>query len=470
LPTVLRTVLEGEPFLVNQASKNNRDCFYSPPESEIDDRTNNAQSSRSVSLSTHSNTVLNHNIFNIKHNQNQRMITMIILLFLTTATILLILDCSAVDGFMIVDHCHHHQHYSHGHEKHGIRTSSPSVSPSTSRIRTEVTELGCQLLGMNCATPTDFKFSLKGFCRRGGDTDIHCDGWGLAYYEGSSIRQFHDCEAAATSPMADFLSSQNIQTLNMMAHLRYATVGEVNLSNVHPFAREMWGIQWVFAMNGDLDCFKTNPTMKLKSLGPNGSPCREDSYYHPVGTTDSEAAFCAIMNALRVKFDSLPSLPVLHQAINELCNEIVMQDSSGSIFNFLLTCGEHTLWCYSFPGSRPGSDVWNGLYYTTRKYPFSTASLKDCDHVVDFKEQTTEDSVVSVVATKPLTDDEEWIEIQRGELIVFDQGLPNNTPESLFEIELRGRGLQSTFLGKAVIEEDMRSFNLDPSNFQGSCI
>ena len=299
---------------------------------------------------------------------------------------------------------------------------------------------------------------------------MHGDGWGLAFYEGSGIRQFHDLAAAASSPMAEFLSNQSIQTVNMMAHLRYATVGEVNLSNVHPFAREMWGIQWVFAMNGDIESFKHNPELKLSCLGPSDSPCREESYYSPVGTTDSEAAFCAILNALRVRFSSLPSLPVLHQAIKELCNEIVMDDPSGSIFNFLLTCGPHTLWVYSWPGSRPGSDVWNGLHYTTRKHPFSTASLTDCDQVMNFSEHTTEESVVSVVATKPLTDDEEWTEIERGELIVFDQGLPNMTPESLFEIELNGRGLQSTVMQKSIIEEDMKTFNIDPARFQGSCI
>lgn len=334
------------------------------------------------------------------------------------------------------------------------------------------TALACQLLGMNCATPTDFTFSLKGFCRRGGETDVHGDGWGLAFYEGSGIRAFHDVEAASSSPLAAFLASQNIQTLNMMAHLRYATVGEVALSNVHPFSREMWGIHWVFAMNGDVPLFKREPNAKLSSLGPNDSRlCTEESYYHPIGKTDSEAAFCAILNALRARFDHLPSLPVLKGAIHQLCHEIVLDDPSATIMNFLLTCGPNTLWVYSWPGSRPGSDVWNGLHYTTREFPFSVANLKDCEYEVDFAAQgTTADSVVSVVTTKPLTDNEEWHEIQRGELIVFDQGRPHSTPESLFEIELLGRGLQSNVMTGPIIEDDMRIFNLDPSSFQGSCI
>jgi hypothetical protein len=39
----------------------------------------------------------------------------------------------------------------------------------------------CWLLGMNCARPTDFTFSFKGFAQRGGITYNHSDGWGLAF-------------------------------------------------------------------------------------------------------------------------------------------------------------------------------------------------------------------------------------------------------------------------------------------------
>jgi hypothetical protein len=41
------------------------------------------------------------------------------------------------------------------------------------------TALWCQLLGMNCAAPTEFALSWPRFCERGGVSDIHADGWGL---------------------------------------------------------------------------------------------------------------------------------------------------------------------------------------------------------------------------------------------------------------------------------------------------
>jgi len=42
----------------------------------------------------------------------------------------------------------------------------------------------CQLLGMNCNTPTDIVFSFEGFRRRAGLTDCHSDGFGIAFFEG----------------------------------------------------------------------------------------------------------------------------------------------------------------------------------------------------------------------------------------------------------------------------------------------
>ena len=357
-------------------------------------------------------------------------------------------------------------HKSTTFSKHIIGKGKPGV---VNPIGTS-TSLPCQLLGMNCATPTDFTFSLKGFCKRGGETDVHSDGWGVAFYEGKGIRQFHDSSPACSSPMANFLGNNPIRTYNMMSHLRYATVGEVELSNVHPFCREMWGINFAFAMNGDIPLFKRDPHAKLESLNNENTSCKDQKYYHPVGSTDSEAAFCAILNALRVQFQKLPSLPVLKSALQKLCDEIISEDPEGTIMNFLLTCGPDTLWVYSWPGRRPGSEVWNGLHYLVRKPPFTTAKLVDCDYAVDFSNTNGQDDCVSVIATKPLTENEEWVEIQKGELIVFDQGKPNMTPKSLFEVELLGHGLQSSVFERPVLENDMKEFDLDPESFIGSYI
>lgn len=106
-----------------------------------------------------------------------------------------------------------------------------------------------------------------------------------------------------------------------------------------------------------------------------------DCAYHAVGDTDSEHVFCALLNALRAWFQTLPFLPVLHDTLQSLCHEIVDYNQDETILNFLLTCWPHVLWVYSWLGSRPGSNVWNGLYYTVHEPPFQKCALQDLDYV-----------------------------------------------------------------------------------------
>jgi len=58
----------------------------------------------------------------------------------------------------------------------------------------------CQLLGMNCNVPTDIVFSFEGFRQRGGLTDQHSDGWGIAFFEGDGCRMFLDYLPSVSSP------------------------------------------------------------------------------------------------------------------------------------------------------------------------------------------------------------------------------------------------------------------------------
>jgi predicted glutamine amidotransferase len=282
----------------------------------------------------------------------------------------------------------------------------------------------------------------------------------VAYYHGMGLRQFHDVEAASTSPLAQFVGQQSMQTSNMMAHIRYATTGAINLANVHPFVREMWGIQWTFCHNGQVPLMEQVPDYWLGD-----SP--GDRIYVPVGNTDSEAVFCALLNALRAKFcKNMPSLPVLYEEMQTLCQQIVDYDRTGTILNFLMACGPHVLWVYSWPGKRPGSKVWNGLYYTVKGKSTNT-HLVDQDYSMDVHVGDAKDARVCIVATKPLSTDEEWVELKPGELILLDGGLPHVSARELFRVELLGHGLNNE--GKALkpvqLEEDMRRYKYQQDFF-----
>jgi glutamine amidotransferase len=245
---------------------------------------------------------------------------------------------------------------------------------------------------MNCATPTDVTFSFSGFSQRGGITSDHADGWGIAFFEDKACRLFIDHESAASSPIAELVKRYPIKSRNVIAHIRKATQGRIELENCHPFMRELWGRHWIFAHNGDLKDYFPQLT------GP----------YQPVGTTDSERAYCAILQGLRDRFGNTPpDLDALFDAIAELVEPI----QAHGTFNFLLSNGQ-ALFAYGT----------SKLSYVVREWPFSTAHLIDTDVDIDFSHYTTPEDRVAVVTTEPLTDNENWTSFHSGELIMFQAG------------------------------------------------
>lgn len=252
----------------------------------------------------------------------------------------------------------------------------------------------CQLLGMNCNVPTDIVFSFTGFQQRGGNTDDHADGWGIAFFEGKGCRLYVDSASAADSPVAQLVRGYPIRSLNVIAHIRKATRGPVALENTHPFMRELWGRYWIFAHNGTLD--------RLEA--------RVHGRFRPVGTTDSEAAFCDLLDGLSQRFgDTEPSRDDLGGAVREWANHMATLGS----FNFLLSNGAQL---FAHCATR--------LAYVVRQAPFTRVRLADADVDVDFSAVTTPADRVAVIATVPLTTNEEWTPIESGQLLVFEEGEP----------------------------------------------
>lgn len=252
----------------------------------------------------------------------------------------------------------------------------------------------CQLLGMNCATPTDITFSFSGFAARGGGTDHHADGFGIAFYENRGSRCFLDNAPCCESPVADLIKRYPIKSRNVIAHIRKATQGALELENCHPFVRELWGRHWLFAHNGDLKSFQ--PALR--------------GDYLPVGQTDSERAFCVIMEGLRVRFGTRePDDQELFAAVADMTADLTRH----GVFNFLLSNGRCMLaHCSTL------------LTYIVRAWPFQVAHLVDTDAAVDFSSVTTRGDRVAVITTKPLTDNETWTAFRAGELMMFVDGRP----------------------------------------------
>ncbi len=251
----------------------------------------------------------------------------------------------------------------------------------------------CELLGMNCNTPTDIRFSFSGLIQRGGRTGPHRDGWGIAFYEGRGCRTFHDPLPGAASEVAKLVQSLSVKSLTVICHIRKATNGRVCLENTHPFTRELWGRQWAFAHNGRLKGVK-----------------RWDlRFYRPIGTTDSEHAFCWMLDQIRMRFAEPPKR---EKDLRDLVGELAETLGGCGSFNMLLS-DSRQLYCHCS----------THLSWLTRRAPFGEARLIDKELAVDFAEETSPKDVVSVIATRPLTDNEPWRIMERDKMMVFRDGL-----------------------------------------------
>jgi predicted glutamine amidotransferase len=253
----------------------------------------------------------------------------------------------------------------------------------------------CELLGIVANHPTDVVFSFTGFALRGGQTGPHADGWGLSLYDGHFARTFLEKDPAHSSLLARFLRERPILTPLAIAHVRKMTRGIASLPNTHPFVRVMDSRHIVFAHNGTLPNIKDRP-LHIEST---------------LGTTDSEYAFCVMLEALRAKYGSrYPSDPIeVGKTLFELGNDL----GSDGVFNFLWADGEYLF-------ARCG----DSLHSTVRRAPFGPATLVDAELRVHYGEilRETPDASIAVVATIPLTREEKWERAKPGTLWVFAHG------------------------------------------------
>ncbi|MBW8880012.1 MAG: class II glutamine amidotransferase [Asticcacaulis sp.] len=249
----------------------------------------------------------------------------------------------------------------------------------------------CELLAMSANVPTDIRFSFSALASRGGATGRHTDGWGICFYEQRGCRCLHDPNPSAHSELARFVRHYPIKSQIVISHVRKANRGRVALENTHPFTRELWGRTWTFAHNGQLK------GVKKLALG----------FFTPIGTTDSEHAFCWLLGQVRAHHDRRPSERRLKQAVAEAFAEL----RTLGVFNALLSDGAAL---YASCSTK--------LCYIQRKAPFGKAQLIDEDMEVDFAAETTPDDKVVVIASTPLTANESWTQVPPGTTLVFRDG------------------------------------------------
>jgi predicted glutamine amidotransferase len=251
----------------------------------------------------------------------------------------------------------------------------------------------CELLGIASSVPIDIAFSFSSLVLRGGQTGPHADGWGVSLYQDRFARTFIEEKPAYASPLTRFLKDNPIETRLAVAHIRKKTLGLARLENTHPFVRVFQGRHIVFAHNGTLLHVRDKPL----------------TWETPLGDTDSEHAFCWLLERLREIYPSgyPEDADRLGETVFRLANEL----GGDGIFNFLLADGR-------FLFARCG----DSLVHILRKPPLGQATLVDDELQVNFAEVMRGAGTLAVVATAPLTRDETWIRATPGTLWVFHDG------------------------------------------------
>lgn len=251
----------------------------------------------------------------------------------------------------------------------------------------------CQLFGMNSKQAAVTSFELAGFMRRGGDTDHHADGWGVAFIEPDNCAIFSDAQASVASQTAKKIIEQPIAARNVIAHVRKATHGGISEQNCHPFTRKLWQRDWVFAHNGKLENYYPNLS------GP----------YFPLGETDSERAFCWLLQELRNHFGvTHPAQGALRKKLNELADRV----AEFGVFNFLLSEGQD-LFAYCS----------TDLSVLERRASAGVVVLVDAQVSADVAVLNRRSEQMLLVATKPVTRNEAWQALQPGDFHHYSQGL-----------------------------------------------
>jgi len=113
----------------------------------------------------------------------------------------------------------------------------------------------CQLLGMNCNTPTDICFSFTGFQKRGGETDVHADGWA------SPSSKARACACSSTRNRRHSRRLQSwcaiIRSVRSMSSHTSARRRRCGVTGEHaPVPARAVGRYWVYAHNGNLPDFQ----------------------------------------------------------------------------------------------------------------------------------------------------------------------------------------------------------------------
>ena len=267
----------------------------------------------------------------------------------------------------------------------------------------------CELFAMSARHATTVSLSLEEFSRHGGLTGPHKDGWGIGWYEDGDIRVIKESHASASSACARFIQTNPFSSSLVISHIRKATLGPVASRNCQPFVRELGGVWHCFAHNGELPGIERDSRFRAVE-------------FRPVGETDSEHAFCALMDRMRPLWSS--SSPPSQGERKVLVSRFGAALRELGPANFLY-CDGSTLFAHADRRRQSdGSISAPGLWRLARQCPAGGELSAEGLRIAS---EAGEQEVV-LIASVPLSD-EGWTPLAEGELLIARQGCVQRTSD-----------------------------------------
>jgi glutamine amidotransferase len=262
----------------------------------------------------------------------------------------------------------------------------------------------CRLFGFRSVIPSQVHRSLlKADNALGPISSEHPDGWGVAFYVDGSPHLTRSAETALGDQLFHRLSGV-VSSETVLAHVRKATQGNVNVLNCHPF---QYG-RYTFAHNGDIPNFEAKRRAVLDAIMP-----RLRGFI--LGDTDSEAIFYLFLSQLSV-YGPLTSrlgveevgaaLKATQSVVRELCDEA----DARALLTMVVTDGT------AMAAVQGGKE----LYFSTHKT--RCADRDACPHLSEVCESPSASGNVNhfLVSSEPLEGENVWTPLGEGELVGVD--------------------------------------------------
>ena len=255
---------------------------------------------------------------------------------------------------------------------------------------------------MSSSLPATVNLSINEFARHGSLHGNAMDGWGAAFYQGKDVFLIREASPAADSNCIRVIRRNKVASCRVIAHIRRATQGPVCLANTQPFARELGGRMHVFVHNGDLMAIRTHTDFPL-------------GRFLPIGDTDSEYAFCALLQRMEALWLDSSVTPSIQTRLSVFQDFSIKAHELGPA-NFIYSDSD-ALFLHSH--KRRSNGGWGvGLHVLSR----SCLALPERKNRGGVNlHLTDEEQHVFLAASVPLSD-ESWIPMHTGECIAVRGG------------------------------------------------